>query len=346
MEHVRVQLSASNQTLTTELTETKVKLSSANLQLDDMKRSHSFEIDDLRRKNRNELEDVKDDHRKELERLQREAKDELDRLRKDAQEEADRANKTRREYLAEKERELRAELEEERSRRLREVQELTTQFSVQKLTADNDVTQKDRELQSLRSELNEVKANLESSNALNNNLREKLTEASTATLTLETSMRAMKAKIDFLESDNQAQSNAFQDLNQQMLDAQAAATEAKEKLRQEETLRRKLHNQVQELKGNIRVFCRVRPTLGDEETKKAERLLYRVRIKKAPWALLPRPTTTSPSTESLAHPRKTEKSLTRLASSSKARLMDTMFVFSAMAKLAQEKRTLCPHPMA
>ncbi|KAI4842428.1 kinesin-domain-containing protein, partial [Aureobasidium sp. EXF-8845] len=270
MEHVRVQLSASNQTLTTELTETKVKLSSANLQLDDMKRSHSFEIDDLRRKNRNELEDVKDDHRKELERLQREAKDELDRLRKDAQEEADRANKTRREDLAEKERELRAELEEERSRRLREVQELTTQFSVQKLTADNDVTQKDRELQSLRSELNEVKANLESSNALNNNLREKLTEASTATLTLETSMRAMKAKIDFLESDNQAQSNAFQDLNQQMLDAQAAATEAKEKLRQEETLRRKLHNQVQELKGNIRVFCRVRPTLGDEETKKAE----------------------------------------------------------------------------
>ncbi|CAD0018895.1 unnamed protein product [Aureobasidium pullulans] len=254
----------------TELTETKVKLSSVNAQLDDMKRSHSFEIDDLRRKNRNDVEDAKDDHRKELERLQREARDELDRVKKDAQEEADRANKMRREEVAEKERELRAELEEERSRRLREVQELTSQFSMQKLTADNDVTQKDRELQTLRSELNEVKASLESSNALNTNLKEKLTEASTNTLTLETSMRAMKAKIDFLESDNQAQSQAFQDLNQQMLDAQAVAAEAKEKLRQEETLRRKLHNQVQELKGNIRVFCRVRPTLGDEETKKAE----------------------------------------------------------------------------
>ncbi|KAK3882358.1 hypothetical protein Pcinc_013265 [Petrolisthes cinctipes] len=29
-------------------------------------------------------------------------------------------------------------------------------------------------------------------------------------------------------------------------------------------MRRKLHNQVQELKGNIRVFCRVRPLINDE----------------------------------------------------------------------------------
>ncbi|KAG9922453.1 kinesin-like protein klpA, partial [Aureobasidium melanogenum] len=81
MEQIRLQLSTANQTLTTELAETKVKLSSVNTQLDDMKRSHSFEIDDLRRKNRNDIEDAKDDHRKELERLQREARDELDRVR-------------------------------------------------------------------------------------------------------------------------------------------------------------------------------------------------------------------------------------------------------------------------
>ena len=77
-------------------------------------------------------------------------------------------------------------------------------------------------------------------------------------------MRTMKAKIDFLESDNQAQSQAFADLNQKLQDAMNAANEAQNKLRTEETLRRRLHNQVQELKGNIRVFCRVRPIL--EET--------------------------------------------------------------------------------
>ena len=78
-------------------------------------------------------------------------------------------------------------------------------------------------------------------------------------------MRTMKAKIDFLESDNQAQSQAFADLNQKLQDAINAANEAQDKLRAEESLRRKLHNQVQELKGNIRVFCRVRPTLSESD---------------------------------------------------------------------------------
>lgn len=35
--------------------------------------------------------------------------------------------------------------------------------------------------------------------------------------------------------------------------------------RVEEIARRRLHNTVQELKGNIRVYCRVRPLLGDHE---------------------------------------------------------------------------------
>ncbi|KAJ7296370.1 hypothetical protein O6H91_Y127600 [Diphasiastrum complanatum] len=46
---------------------------------------------------------------------------------------------------------------------------------------------------------------------------------------------------------------------------QKQLAEADQKLHEGELLRRKLHNTIQELKGNIRVFCRVRPLLPDEE---------------------------------------------------------------------------------
>lgn len=270
LEAIRMQAMTQNQALTSELSEAKIKLSSVTTKLDDAIRAHNIELDDIRRKHRNELEDTKDDHRKELERQHREARDESERLRRDTQDEIERLTRSRKEELAERERELKAELEEERSRRVREVQELTTQFAIQRQNTDMDVSNKDRELQALKNDLAETQARLDGSNALVNNLNEKLAESAANALTLDTSMRAMKAKIDFLESDNQAQSQAFQEIHQQMQDAVDRAAEAQEKLRQEETLRRKLHNQVQELKGNIRVFCRVRPTLGDEENQKAE----------------------------------------------------------------------------
>lgn len=270
LEQARLQLSTTNQTLSMELLDVKSQLSSKTVALDDATRVHTFEMDDIRRKHRNEMEDFRDQQRREFERLHREARDESDRLRKEAQENLDALSKSKKEELQDLERALKAEVEEERSKRLREVQELTTQFALQRQTADLDVSQKDREIQTARNELSETQGNLDRANALIANLQDKLAEASANTMSLETSMRAMKAKIDFLESDNQQQSQAFADLNQKMQDAVDSAAEAYDKLRAEETLRRKLHNQVQELKGNIRVFCRVRPTLSEEADDRAK----------------------------------------------------------------------------
>jgi len=47
-------------------------------------------------------------------------------------------------------------------------------------------------------------------------------------------------------------------------EANAMIQELENKLRADEAIRRKLHNTILELKGNIRVFCRVRPALGNE----------------------------------------------------------------------------------
>ncbi|KAH0544921.1 hypothetical protein FGG08_001001 [Glutinoglossum americanum] len=114
-------------------------------------------------------------------------------------------------------------------------------------------------------ELERAKADLEREKSITKRLQETLTETSTTVLQLQATDRAKQAKIDYLESDGQAQAQSFADVLRQMQEAQDAEEAAKEKLRAEESVIRKLRNQVQELKGNIRVFCRVRPALGESE---------------------------------------------------------------------------------
>lgn len=97
-----------------------------------------------------------------------------------------------------------------------------------------------------------------------NAVQGKLAEAAQNALTMESSSSALRAKIDLLQSDGYNQAQGMASLEHQLREAITEAKTLKEKLRAEESVRRKLHNQVQELKGNIRVFCRVRPTLGDE----------------------------------------------------------------------------------
>ena len=70
--------------------------------------------------------------------------------------------------------------------------------------------------------------------------------------------------MELMEGESRDKAIRMMELEEKCRLSEEEKVAIKEKLRQEETLRRKLHNQVQELKGNIRVFCRVRPPLGDE----------------------------------------------------------------------------------
>lgn len=230
---------------------------------------HSYELDDMRRKLRNEVEELEFRHQKDTGRMQREKEDAESKVRKELEERIEKLLKEHSAELAELRKKLDVDTEAERVRQSQLAQKLETEYASKLRMAALDADTKQRETQLLQGEVTNVKAELDRERLLKTGLQNQLTESITSNLSLDSANKAMKEKIDFLESDSQAQSQAFNDLHQRMQDAIEAAERAHDKLRQEETLRRKLFNQVQELKGNIRVMCRVRPA-HDTETEPAQ----------------------------------------------------------------------------
>ncbi|KAJ2695873.1 kinesin-like nuclear fusion protein [Coemansia spiralis] len=81
---------------------------------------------------------------------------------------------------------------------------------------------------------------------------------------LESSCRGLRAKVEQLEDTLSEREIRIAELDEDVAARSHTIAELEVKLRKEETMRRSLHNTIQELKGNIRVFCRVRPVLGDD----------------------------------------------------------------------------------
>lgn len=270
------ELDAERNRLTLQMDNFREQLSAANERTKEVsfaaeqdRRNQEIEVDELERKHRYQLEDLENQYKKNLHELERKNAAILEDLRREKRDEIDQLIRSHKELQTELESRMNGELEQEKAERKREVAEITAQRNAQLSSAATDFNQKEREAAMVREELDRKAAEIEREKTLRLNIESKLSEVAANTVALEIANSAMKAKMDFLASDNEAQSQAFADLRTQMLQAQQMADLANEKLRAEETLRRKLHNQVQELKGNIRVFCRVRPVIGDDDKKPA-----------------------------------------------------------------------------
>ena len=213
------------------------------LQMEAEERRHKYEIEDKLR-----------EHKHAVDELRREAKSEIDQLKRE-----------HREALEAMEKQYRAQLADEQSRQSKEIQELRQKLGSEQQDLNLTVLKKDREIQEMRSMLETLKLDVERDQTIKQSLKNQLAEMSTASLTMEDRMRGLKAKIEFLESDSKQQSDSFATMEARLQEALRVADEAKEKLIKEETERRVLFNKYQELKGNIRVMCRVRPVLDSSE---------------------------------------------------------------------------------
>ncbi|KAF5011851.1 hypothetical protein F66182_15316, partial [Fusarium sp. NRRL 66182] len=242
LEKNRDEIMANNCTLRIEMESMKNKLSTAEEALKIAETEHEIAMDEHEQRLRIETDAVREEGQKQLQNLISQHQNEIEDLRRRHE----------------------RELDKERSTYQREISQVTSQSALDTQRVHLEVANRDRQIETLQRDLRAAHDDIEAEKLKNRELRDNLDTSSINSLTLESSIRALKARIEFLESGSQEQSQAFERLQKQLEDALAETNEAKEKLLKEETLRRKLHNQVQELKGNIRVFCRVRPPLNFE----------------------------------------------------------------------------------
>lgn len=90
-----------------------------------------------------------------------------------------------------------------------------------------------------------------------------ISELNTSTISQSTQLAALQNQYAALTHELASSHTSYSSLSSttalQLEETKKDLAEAQQKVREAETERRKLHNIIQELKGNIRVFCRVRP---------------------------------------------------------------------------------------
>lgn len=103
-------------------------------------------------------------------------------------------------------------------------------------------------------------------------LKATLSQQSTSHLTMESTNTALRTQVQLLQDEIQALHAKVASMDKDVADTKAANRHLENELREAESLRRKLHNEVQELRGNIRVFCRVRPPSNNDAANGTEAL--------------------------------------------------------------------------
>jgi kinesin family protein C1 len=138
-----------------------------------------------------------------------------------------------------------------------ELQELKKRHAREVADLELDIGKRDRELRGANEDLRLCRGDLEREREAVAALKGALAQQSTAHLTLTTQNSVMQAQMSAYEK-------MAAELTEKLVETETQVEEMKKEAMESELVRRKLHNMVQELKGNIRVFCRVRPILPSD----------------------------------------------------------------------------------
>ncbi|KAJ2720443.1 kinesin-like nuclear fusion protein [Coemansia sp. Benny D115] len=162
-------------------------------------------------------------------------------------------------------------LREERNKQDDEMAEMRRQFKRQEEQLQEEQRALKRSVSELQDQLETTEGRLKSKREECVRLEDTISKQASAQLELESSYRMAKAKVEQLEDTVSQREARIAELEETLSARNQLVEELEAKLRVEESTRRRLHNTIQELKGNIRVFCRVRP-LSVEEKDAADAL--------------------------------------------------------------------------
>nr|ADM53352.1 kinesin-like motor protein [Cynops orientalis] len=148
--------------------------------------------------------------------------------------------------------------------------ELTTRCSsigAEMLTTQQKLTQASQEAAALRTVVNTQEGQLSTQSCMISELQEDRRNLSEL-------LNSREINLKLTEDELSIKRELVCSLQAEVALLKAEGASKEERLHSLEMERRRLHNIIQELKGNIRVFCRVRPLLKSESTYKMEHIQF------------------------------------------------------------------------
>ncbi|KAI9503508.1 P-loop containing nucleoside triphosphate hydrolase protein [Coemansia spiralis] len=160
-------------------------------------------------------------------------------------------------------------LQAEKRRHEDEIDDLQRKHKRQSEQLEDEQRTLKKAIADLQETLDTTKSTLQSKREECIRLEATISKQASDQVEMESGNRNLKAKVEHLEDVVNEREIRIAELEDDVASRSQTVNELEEKLRKEETMRRRLHNTIQELKGNIRVFCRVRPLLSEEKNASA-----------------------------------------------------------------------------
>ncbi|KAK8045823.1 kinesin family member C1 [Apiospora saccharicola] len=253
LESLKSDLESKKTEMQSELDKAERRIFILERDLEDEKRARRNDAEDLKREHRNELDNRIRDFNREKDDLERESRKRLQALRD----------------------EMAADFARQLSEAHKVSEDLEKLLDEEKQSARLRVEESGKDLEAQLVQFEVTKKELQRAKVIQDDMNAQLIRKEARITDLENQVSAGQTALIHLKGDEQKQLENFRlmaDEKQAALDealaAKREAQETKAKLRVEETRRRKLFEQLQTMKGNIRVMCRIRP--GRNETECAQ----------------------------------------------------------------------------